>query len=162
NQSQLHAIRDAFARAVLSGDTRTIRTQCEIEVFEFDVSSSPFAINDVTQLSGQAIRDFVRAKLGSTSPHLMNIFSPGRRALIVMIESRRADRVLAGIRRQLRDTAEDQFRGDRAGMICVQLQDLTSEELQSLGEADSTSREIATGLQIMTSDLLQNPRRAHI
>jgi hypothetical protein len=75
----------------------------------------------------------------------MHFFSPGRQALVLAIESRKPDRVLAGIRRQLRDTAEDQFGGERPGIICVQFHDLSADELQELGEADSTDRETATG-----------------
>jgi hypothetical protein len=158
----LRAIRDAFSRAIVSGHGKTLATECEIEVLDFDVAVSPFAVADVTQLSGTAIHEFVRARLGHTGAHSMHFFSPGRRALALAIESRKPDRVLAGIRRQLRDTAEDQFGGERPGIICVQFHDLSAEELQDLGESDSTERETATGLQIMTSDLLQDPKRTHI
>jgi hypothetical protein len=162
NDHLLHGIRDAFSRAIASGHGKTSATECEVEVLDFDIASSPFAISDVSQLSGAALHDFIQARLGPAGAHSMHFFSPGQRALVVAIESREPDRVLAGIRRQLRDTAEDQFGGDRPGIICVQFQDLTADELQNLGESDSTDRETATGLQIMTSELLQDPKRAHI
>ena len=161
-QEVLDSIRNAFARAILNGQGSTLSPDCEIEVRDFDVASSPFAISDVAELSAAAIHDFVHARLGHTGAHTMHFFSPGRRALVVAIESRKPDKVLGGIRRQLRDTAEYQFGGVRPGIICVQFQDLTSEEVQDLGDSDSTDRENATGLQIMTSDLLQDPKRSHI
>ncbi len=93
---------------------------------------------------------------------LMMMLAPKRRVVIVLLESAEADAVLAGIRRQLRDAASDQLTGTRPGCLVVQLHDLSDEQMVSVGAADSSIRQGATGLQIMTSDLLQAPHRAHV
>ena len=92
----------------------------------------------------------------------MMFFSPGRRAVIVSIESAKRDEVLRGIYRQLREACKGQFTGTRPGHLQVQFQDLSAEGMRSLAEDGALVGTDATGLQVMTTELLRSPSRSYV
>jgi hypothetical protein len=159
---QLAGIESAVSRGVLSGRGVTQNADCEVEVFDFPISESPFNVGQAEEISWNSVTEFTRANWQRSNPNMMILFSPGKRAVVVLPESAQADKVLHGIFRQLRESSKGQFTKIRPGYLFVQFTDLTEAQLRSLAEREGASRSTATGLQVMTSELLQSPNRAHI
>lgn len=158
---QHDGIRRAVELGLLAGNTFHSE-HCDVCVRDFAIEGSPFAASDISKIQKKQVMEFVAAMSGQWNPMLMILISPGRGVVIALLESNQPDAVLKGIRRQLRDAAKNQFSGTRPACLVAQLHDLNEEQLLSLAMSDSSIRTNAHDLQIMTSDLLQAPTRAHI
>lgn len=158
---QHREIEKAVRTGLLRGEALTQTEHCTVRIWDFPIKDSPFN-KAPEKLSKDEIDRFVKTRTGRSNANLMILFSPGQRAVILSVVSEKADEVLAGMRRQLREAVKGQFSRTRPAMLAVQLHALTADQLVSLAQSDSTSRAAATGLQIMTSDLLQRPSSAHI
>jgi hypothetical protein len=108
------------------------------------------------------MEDFTRRHFGRVNKEMIVLFSPGKRAVIALVESAQPDEVFKGIARQLRDSAKKQFTRTRPGIISIQFQELTAEQMESIANRDASIRESAYGLQVTTRDFLDSPKRAHI
>jgi hypothetical protein len=161
SSSQHEAIVQAVAKGTVGGGIAT--DACGVRLYEFSIANSPFARGLDARRRMQDVQAFV-AQLASSSgnSNLMMMVAPGERAVVVLLESAQPDAVLKGIRRQLRDAAESQLTGTRPGCLIADLYDMTNGQILSLAQSDSNVRAGATGLQIMTSDLLQAESRAHV
>ena len=159
---QLAGIASAVSRGVLSGTAVTRTPDCEVEVLDFPISSSPFNVGGPEEISRHDVTEFIRARLGRTNPNLMIVFSPRKRAVVGLIESAKPDEVLKGIYRQLREASKGQFTKTRPGHLAVQFQELTAEQMESLARDGTSEVAKPTGLQVMTTALLQSPNRTHI
>jgi hypothetical protein len=160
--NQLRGISSAVERGLVSGRAITQMPECEVEILDFPINSSPFDVKRPDEISQESITDFVRARLGRSNRDLMTMFSPGKRAVIVLIESEKPDEMLKGIYRQLRDASKGQFTKARPGHLAVQFHDLTAEQMEDLARDASSKFDKPMGLQVMTSALLQSPNRSHI
>lgn len=154
-------IQHTLATGLLAG-TMVQSEHCAVEVRDFSVTHSPFNLKDPRQLSQSALKQFAATLTGRPNTTLMSVFDPGKRAVIIMVESARPDAVLQGMRRQLRDAAVVQFSKSRPAFLAAQLHDLTDDQLLNVGQSDFSSRDKASSLQVMTSDLLQSESRAHV
>lgn len=154
-------IEETVRMGLLSGNAFTQTEYCSVRVSDFPVDSSPFT-KAPEQLSRKEINQFVSERTGRSNSTLIIMFSPKRRAVVLLLESAKPDDVLRGMRHQLREAAKGQFSKTRPAFLAVQLHDLTADQLGNLARSDSSWRSNATGLQIMTSDFLQSPSRAHI
>lgn len=159
--AQHDGIRQTVELALLAAQ-RVSSEHCTVDVQEFAIASSPFCSMDVNEIDQESVRKFVAELTGNKNPTLMIVTNPGERAVLVVLESRQADAVLDGIRRQLRDASVNQFSKSRPACLVAQLHDLSDEQMLNIASADSSIRQRASGLQVMTSDLLQNPSRAHV
>lgn len=135
---------------------------CSVKVCDFSIVSSPFSIEDKTQFSQRALKQFVQELTGRSNATIMSMFEPNKRAIVIMIESAKLDNVLSGMRRQFKEAAVGQFSKVRPAFLAAQLHDLTDVQLLDIAKSDSSSYSRATGLQRMTSDLLQSESRAHV
>lgn len=158
---QHRGIERALRTALLSGNSVNETEYCAVRVSDFVVNESPF-IKTPEHLSKRAIQQFVEERTGRKNTPLTIMFSPGRSAAILLLESKKSDDVLKGMRHQLREAAKGQFSKTRPAVLAVQLHDLTADQLADMTHSDSSWRGNATGLQIMTSDFLQSPSRSHI
>ncbi len=155
-------IQDALSKGVLSGEKGYSSGEVDVEIVRFDLPGTPFDGRNVGTPSHKELMGFVRERTGGRDTHMMCMGSPGRRALVIEVQSRERDDVLDGMRRQLKRAAGGQFSGRRPAFLAVQLRDLTSQQMLDLANSDSTTRELASGLQRMTSDFLQSKNRRHI
>lgn len=155
------AIERTVRTALVSGEAITRDEHCVVKITDFPISSSPFDKHP-SKISREKIDQFVGSRTGRLNTRLMILFSPGKRAVILSIASEKKDEVLHAMYRQLREAAKSQFTKTRPALLAVQLHDLTPDQLTDLAQSDSSRREQATGLQIMTSDFLQSPSREHI
>jgi hypothetical protein len=160
--TQLEGIASTISRGIVHGTAVTRTLACEVEVRDFSIRQSPFEVDDPTEISREAMKDFTRARLGRTNRDLMIIVSPKKRAVCILIESAKPDEVLKGIYRQLREACKAQFTRTRPGHLAVQFQDLTAEQMNGLAQDGASRDGNSTGLQVMTTALLHNPDRSHI
>lgn len=158
---QHRGIEQTLRAGLLSGDALTRTEHCDVRVLDFSIDKSPFN-KTPEDLSRKEVQHFVWERTGRSNSTLMILFSPGRRAVVLSLESQKSDDVLKGMRHQLREAAKGQFTKTRPAFLAVQLHDLTADQLADLAQSDSPWRGNATGLQVMTSDFLQSPSRAHI
>lgn len=151
----------AVTEALLRG-TEVSSDICSVRVHDFPLPGSPFDIRTEAELSKPAVSDMIRRITGQSNTNSMTVFAPGRRAVVLVIDSMKPDKVLDAVRAVLRESALKQFTKARPGVLAVQLHDLSEEQLRELAGADSSDRQSATGVQVMTSDLLNSPSRSHV
>ena len=158
---QIRGVTAAVTDAMESPTSRVKTPHCEVEVVRFEIADSPFTVSDPRAVM-KAVPSFVEKQLGRTNRELMVMFAPGKRAIVVLVESAKSDEVLKGVYRQLREAAKGQFTKCRPGILSVQFQDLTAEQMESIAKANTTDAQGATGLQLMTTYFLSKVNRAHI
>ena len=159
--AQLAGIANALSAGLLVGDQNTKGPECEVEVRDFAIAKSPFDVDRPQDVDREALNHFARATFGRSNKEMMIFFSPSKRALIALVESAKPDQVLKGVARQLRDKAK-QFTETRPGIITVQFQDLTDDQLEDIAKYESPTRLGASSLQIVTHDFLDSAKRSHI
>lgn len=160
--TQLEAIRRSLNSAFLTGDLAVRSPECEVQVLDFDIQDSPFNVKTIEEIDQTKIRDFAHKKFNKANRELMMLFSPGKRAIVVQVQSAKNDELLKGAYRQLRESAKGQFTKTRPGILAVQFQELSGAELLDIARTDTSNKAKATGLQIMTSEFLNSPNRQHI
>lgn len=159
---QIQGIDTTVSVALQAGTSAAKTEHSEVQAIAFDVADSPFNVSTPDELTLEAISTFVEAKVNRINKELMIIFSPGKRALVALVESARPDTVLKGMYRQLREASKHQFTRSRPGILSVQFQDLTADQMENIAMSDTAERPKATGLQVMTSDFLASENRRHI
>ena len=159
---QLNAIETALSRGVLSGNAVTSSAECEVEVLDFQVGNSPFGAGNLENISLKSIQDFTLNNWRRVNQQMMIMFSPGKRAVIALIESAKPDAVQKGISRQLREASKTQFTKRRPGYLYVQFQEMSGDQLEDLANRDTSERANATGLQKITNDFLRSDGHSHM
>lgn len=161
---QSRAVVATVSSAVLQGNTRVRTPVCDVETLDFSISDSPFVVDRPEQLSRTDVVRFVSQLIGvaNLNPNFAIIFTPGKRAIIALVESVVPDQVLKGMERQLREAAKGQFSRTRPGVLAVHVHALTGAQLVALDELAVTEADNPTGLRIMTTRLLDSDNRKHI
>jgi hypothetical protein len=131
-----------------------------VELTRFDIAGTPF--NGTGPPDQDDIQAFARQQLGADNTSVLALVRPRQKAIVVVAESRRPDRVLRGITRQLKDAAQTQFSRTRPAVLAVQFVDLSAGEMLELARADSSDPARASGLQLASSAFLDSPKRDHI
>ncbi len=103
------------------------------------------------ELTQEQIKEIAELHFGLVDRNVLMGFDRHGNGAFISIKSAKSDKVLDGIRRQLRDAAKRQFSGSRPGILWCQLLDVTEEELLDLATSDGTP----TGLQIMANRVLR-------
>jgi len=159
---QVKDIVDAVSKVVLNGKSVNCTSACQVEVLDFAIGTSPFQVNHPSELSRTAVENFIQNILGRTNQNLMIECSPGKRAVVALVESAKPDEVLKGVHLQLREASSGQFTGTRPGHLSVQFQELTAIQIEELAKDIASGGGDPVGLQVMTSDFLQSSNRTHI
>jgi len=126
-----------------------------VRVRSFDLRESPF--DQQPTVSETDLSYFLTKKLGL--PENLNAVShyvPRISAVVLVIESRRQDRVVDGIYRQLKDSALRQFSGNRPAVLCVRLRDVNA------GQSTALAGEKMNGLAAIATRLLRADNRVHV
>jgi len=158
----LQEICSRVASALLKRTSLKELTPCAVHLETFDPSESPFFNPPGEGLERERVREFVKERFGISNSYMFVLFRPSHGAIIVVVESLQKGAVLKGLLRQLKTAATGQFTKTRAGILCVQLYDLTPEQMLELGRSDSTDPQKASALQIATSEFFDSPKRNHI
>jgi hypothetical protein len=135
---------------------------CEIHVRTFDVAASPFAGLQPTDLATEDVRRFVEEQTGLSNVSTFVLFSPGRHAIVVVVDSQKRDRVVGELVRHLKEAAKDQFSRTRPAVLVVQFLELPADAMLELSRHDSNDPAKASALQLATNLFLNSPGRSHI
>ena len=125
-------------------------TENEVSVSNFALESSPFSRSNPENLRKEHVDQFVSDSFGIENTNMLILFRPRRHAVIVVLQSKKQDRVLTGIHRQLKDSASKQFTGTLPAILCCHLADLDEAEIVSLHR----KHDEGVALDYMTSDLI--------
>lgn len=150
-------IRRLMSQAIADPKSGARMAPYEISVLEFSIDESPFGQLPPDDVSLVQIKRFLSDKFNIDNKNVLINFSPKRGALLIVVESKKKDAVLKGIHRQLKGKASKQFSGDRPGILCCQLADMTDDQLRSLKSDDDGG----TGLDFIVSDLIRRRPQLH-
>ena len=150
------ALAELLSRAVFSGGDHEDGVGNRVTVQEFDIGNLTGEWVTTTEFDREALRTMLLRNFGLVNKCSLAYFRPNRSAILVVVESRRDDRVLDGMQRQLLKAAKNQFSGNLPAILCCHLIDVTEDGLLSLG---NYSRK-GIGLDLMTEDLIE--RRPHL
>jgi len=143
-----------LGRALLSGDTDAQQDGNRVNVREFDVGSvaGPWTATD--DFGRAAMEARLLSHFDLVNKNALVYFRPRKSVVVLLIVSDQKDEVLNGMHAELRKKTKDQFTGNRPGILCCHLADLTQEQLLSLGEGEGS------GLDYLATDLIL--RRPHL
>lgn len=147
------ALCEQVKHAILSA-TPAATPDLEVRLQDFAIAGSPFVSANVDEGSVHA---FVE-RLGATNKDLMVFYSPGKRAMILTLESEKPSRLVASVIDTVKDACDRQLTGTRAGAVFIMLEGLTAAELQEVGEEQGE----ATPLRRATSRFLDKRRHSHL
>jgi hypothetical protein len=109
----------------------------------------------------EKVRRFVNERLGIPNPSAFTLFAPPDRAVVVVVESEKRDRVVDELLDTLKYAAKGQFSGGRAAVLVVQFLELDADAILAIARRDSTDRAQASALQIATNKFFESPARSH-
>lgn len=158
----LRAVSERMAGALRDGRPFEGPDPCSVEIQAFDLAGTPFGGSDPGLVTTDAVHELVDRVFGKRNPHVLVLFRPQQRAVIVVVESAQPDRVLRGLMREVKDAAKTQFTKTRPGILAVQFLELSLDGLLELAKSDSTDPARASALQIATNLFFQSPTRSHI
>jgi hypothetical protein len=101
------------------------------------------------------LANFIDQSTGNSNPHAISIHRPGEAAVVITIDSNRPDKVVEGIYRSLKDSAERQFTRTRPAVLAVQLTDLINSQLIGLAAREH-------GLAAIAHRLFAGSDRQHL
>src|SRR5690606_23506624 len=85
--NQLDAIGQTLTKGIVNGKTITSSEECEIEVLDFDIGSSPFSSDRPEEVSKASLTEYVEKLTGRKNTNLMSFYSPKKKAVVVLMES---------------------------------------------------------------------------
>lgn len=159
--STLHGT-PAYMNALFNLVSQAITRERSISTSEIgEVSVGSFELEDEPALhtagaTQSDVRRIAERRLGRTNPHMIVVGRPQSGAVIVTISSRKPDRVVDGIYRALKHSAEGQFGGSNPALLAVRLLDLTPAELHELASVGPTK------LEAISNRLFAGPHREHL
>jgi hypothetical protein len=132
-----------------------------LEASSFDLSELRDFARPGISVSGDALKKFVEHKIGMPNQHAFAYARSNRCAIVVVVKSRRPDRVAEGIYRQLKSAA-GQFSQTRTAVIAVQLTDVTPRQLRDIARLEPQHDKHSNSLQQLSTRLMANPGRGFI
>ena len=157
---QQEAIARIVEHTLRSNKPSAENPECSIQVQRFSMADSPFRATSTYKISEPEVMEFVESRLGVSNKNQCWLLQPGKSAAAIIVQSARSDSVLDGIYRQLKDAARDQLTGNRPGLLCVHLQDVSASDLIDLAREGADELTTATGIQKMAATVLA--KRAHV
>ena len=155
NEKQYDKICRLMSQAIVGQKSGAKLDDYQISISKFSVADSPFAHLPPGNISLDHAKRFLSDEFGVENKNFLIRFNPQGRAILVVVESAKEDAVLKGIHRQLKDSARKQLSGNRPGILCCELADVTEEQLLEF------RNDKKTGLQLMASDLIARRPQIH-
>jgi hypothetical protein len=131
NREQQQEIVERIAAAMLH-EQPVHDEVCAISRIAFPLEQSPFQPDRGYEATMAEVPEYLKTAFNIVDSHLLLHWSPGRSATVVVIESRKPDRVLDRIVDRLKINAKQQFSRERPAMLCVHFADLTEGQLREL------------------------------
>src|SRR6185437_5296582 len=105
----------------------------DISIVKFQPANGPFGRHKAVTTDDLAT--FLQEKFALENVNAACHWLPGKGAVIFVVKSMSSDKVVDGIYRQLKWSAESQFSKHRPAMLCVQLRDFSAPQLRKLAGA---------------------------
>lgn len=157
NEKQHNEILHIMLQAISNQLSCAKLKEYKVTITEFSVESSPFSQLLPDDIPLSHVQRFVSDEFGIENKNILVHFNRKQDVVLVVVESTKKDEVLKGIHHRLKNAARDQFSGNRPGIICCELADLTEDQLRAL----ENDRDEVTGLQVMVSDLIDRRPQIH-
>lgn len=152
-------IADTISHSIRTGVGLPGPSPCTIELRPFELSEMPPGEPHIDEA---ALREWVTNKTRDRNPHVLYAYRPRQSGVVIVVQSREPDEVVAGLMHELKRAAKGQFTKTRPAVLVVQFLDLDPGGLGRVAARDSTDPTRASALQIATSRFLRGPGRAHI
>ncbi|QBY56054.1 hypothetical protein [Cupriavidus oxalaticus] len=157
SQDQQALARDIHA-AVLANQSQTRDDGVQVRIEAFDMA----ALRDVDLIhDGAAARAVAEALTGTRNRHVVVMGRRNRGALLIVVQSARADSLRDAIQATLR-TARRQLTGHRPGMVLLGFDGIEAEQLMQIARQDHTPGLPPTVLALAASAALGGPDREHL
>jgi len=125
-----------------------------VKLSTLEIGNGPF--HRAGEPSEDELAQIVLRTFGTPNAHAISMHRPGTAAVVAVIQSKRSDKVLDGVYRQLKLSAQRQFSGRNPALLVVRLTDLTSAQLNQLA-ADHSN-----GLGGICNRLFSGQTRQHL
>jgi hypothetical protein len=134
----------------------------KIDGYEISVSDIPITddlFDRISQGAGSLndLRRFLFDKHGIENRNVVFYSNPKKGIIFVVVGSAKKDTVLKAMHSELKASARRQFSGDRPGILCCYLAELSQKELLDL----RNHQDEGIGLQFMVSDLIARRPKIH-
>lgn len=147
------AIHEIFQKGK-PGDTIEMPT-ATIRIDFFDLSETPFLGQHHVNSVDLAMMLHDRFQIDTNSA-ITFCYSPHRAVVAFVLESKKPNRPIEALYKQLKRSAEHQFTGRRPACLCVRLRDLDDMILRRLTHSDRS------GLRYIATRVCSGPKRAHM
>jgi hypothetical protein len=148
------ALTERIAAAARSRVGVTSVADFSLTILPFELARTPFEIKP--RVSEEDLAAFLSQRFTLHNVNAVYRASTGKGVAILVIQSARPDRVVEGIYRQLRESANFQFSGSRPAVLCVQLRAMNAAQLQNVAE------EPRNGLAAIATRLFGRDTRRHL
>ena len=125
-----------------------------ISITDFQEIDIPF--ERPRAVTEEGLGTFLKGHFGLENVNAAFRWSVRKGAAIFVVKSACPDKVVDGIYRQLKSSAETQFSGLRPAMLCVQLRDFSAAQLRNLANATPN------GLAVIATRLFSGDHRSHL
>jgi hypothetical protein len=109
----------------------------KVQLSEFELDQGPF--QKERQPTREELAEFMVGLFGNANPYAISHHRPREAAIVAVIESEKPDKVIDGVYRALKDSAQRQFTGQRPALLAVRLTDLTKAHLDELAARTETA-----------------------
>jgi len=157
NEKQHYEICRLMSQAITDQKSDAKLNEYKISISKFSFEDSPFSQLPPDDVSLDHAVRFLSDEFGIENKNVLIQFRPKRGAILVVVESAKKDAILKGIHHQLKDSARNQLSGDRPGILCCELADMTEEQLLAFGN----EQDEGTGFKFMVSDLIARRPQIH-
>jgi hypothetical protein len=129
-ENYMNAVRDAASEAIAQDKSLSISDVAEVSLGAFEFREEPALI--AGRPTRQDIECVAERRLGRANTHVVCVGRPGHGAVVCAVSSRRPDRVVDGIYRELKESAQGQFGGTNPALLAIRILDLTMAQLREL------------------------------
>jgi hypothetical protein len=135
-ETYMNAVGNAVSDAIAQDKSLSISGVAEVTLGAFELRDEPALI--AGRPTRQELDGVAERRLGRANAHVVCVGRPGHGAVVSVVSSGRPDRVVDGIYRQLKESAQGQFGGTNPALLAIRLLDLTRAQLRGLASEGSS------------------------
>jgi hypothetical protein len=149
---------EGLGRAVLLGKSGDIDEGIDVRLSEFDTDR----YSEIGPPESSELRRNIDKITGTRNREAMILGRKSRGALVFVVQSRQEDTFLQSVFSSARNAAKRQLSATRAGMVLVEFDGISSEELVQTAQQDKNPTEDPTALRILVSKCLVGSATDHV
>ena len=157
NIQQHNEICRLMTHALANHESNKKYSEYGVSILDIPVQGNLSDLISQGDVSLDDFKKFLFNEHGIENRNVIINFRPKKGVIFVVVESTKKDPVLNAIHRQLKASARNQLSGDRPGILCCYLAEVTKEVLLGLWN----HQDEGTGLQFMVSNLIARRPEIH-